>query len=184
MVSWNRRFLGVIAIGARLVGAACSSSEQSPVDPSSGASQGPLLSSTVTKLPGGVTSTSVDLLSCQSLPYAVASATIGREGGSLTVGKSTLVVPSGALKSPVTIKAEQVPGSANSIRFSPEGLAFAKPAKLSMGYDNCLLVEPTKRIVYTTEDLKVLDVLQSQDLRLGRTVTAPIDHFSRYAVAY
>ncbi len=53
-----------------------------------------------------------------------------------------------------------------------------------MSYENCLIALPTKRIVYTNESLKVLELLKSLDLRLQRNVAAPIDHFSRYAVAY
>jgi hypothetical protein len=41
-----------------------------------------------------------------------------------------------------------------------------------------------KSIVYTTENLKILEVFRSLDLFGKRQVTAPIDHFSRYAVAY
>jgi hypothetical protein len=41
-----------------------------------------------------------------------------------------------------------------------------------------------KKIVYTDENLKILEVLKSLDLFKSKTVTAPIDHFSRYAVAY
>jgi hypothetical protein len=100
------------------------------------------------------------------------------------VGKNTLVVPQGALSQRVTIKAEQVSGKTNSIRFSPEGLKFSRPAQLTRSYDNCLLILPTKRIVYTDEALKVLQILRTLDLRLTRTVSAPIDHFSRYAIAY
>ena len=37
---------------------------------------------------------------------------------------------------------------------------------------------------YTTEQLKILEVLRSLDELKKRLVTAPIDHFSRYAVAY
>jgi hypothetical protein len=126
----------------------------------------------------------VDLLTCKSLPYTSASATIGPDGGTIRVGKNTLVVPQGALSQRVTIKAEQVSGKTNSLRFSPEGLKFSRPAQLTMGYDNCLLILPTKRIVYTDEALKVLQILRTLDLRLTRTVSAPIDHFSRYAIAY
>jgi hypothetical protein len=53
-----------------------------------------------------------------------------------------------------------------------------------MGYRNCAVVLLLKRIVYTTDLLKVLNVLRSVDLLGSKTVTAPIDHFSRYAVAY
>ena len=75
-------------------------------------------------------------------------------------------------------------GKTNSVRFSPEGLRFQKPAVLTMNYQNCALVLLQKKIVYTDEQLKVLEVLRSLDLFRSRTVSAPIDHFSRYAVAY
>jgi hypothetical protein len=87
-------------------------------------------------------------------------------------------------KANVQIRAEQMSGKVNSVRFSPEGLKFASPATLTMGYKNCSLVLLPKRIVYTSELLKVLVILRSVDLLGSKTVTAPIDHFSRYAVAY
>ena len=77
-----------------------------------------------------------------------------------------------------------MPGRTNSLRFSPEGLRFEKSADLTMSYENCLVVVLKKSIVYTDENLKILEVLRSLDLFGKRTVTAPIDHFSRYAVAY
>ena len=125
-----------------------------------------------------------DLLVCSSQPYAVTRKTIGSAGGTIQVGKHTLVVPKGALKQKTTITAEQIPGRTNSIRFSPEGLRFEKPADLTISYKNCLVVLLKKHIVYTDENLKILEVLRSLDLFGKRTVSAPIDHFSRYAVAY
>jgi hypothetical protein len=166
-------------VGVLLVGVGCGSEGDSPLAPSSAAPQAAIIPSLIPTVVG-----SVDLLTCKVLPYASGSATIGPEGGTVQVGKNTLVVPQGALSQRVTIKAERVSGTANSIRFSPEGLKFSRPARLTMSYDNCLLALPTKRIVYTDESLKVLQILLSIDLRLNRTVSAPIDHFSRYAIAY
>jgi hypothetical protein len=183
MSSWNRWLLSMVAGGVLLVGAGCSSTDESPAGPSTGAPEAALVSSPLSSTLSATLS-SLDLLTCTSLPYAAATATVGREGGTIRVGKSTLVVPPGALASRITITAEQMPGTANSIRFSPAGLKFARPARLTMSYDNCLLTLPTKRIVYTTEGLRVLELLQTLDLRLSRTVSAPIDHFSRYAIAY
>jgi hypothetical protein len=186
MSSWNRRLLGLVLGGVLLVSVGCSSTEDGPAAPSGGAPQASIVStvtSTVTSTVSTALST-VDLLTCKSLPYAASTATLGADGGTIRIGKSALVVPRGALAKPTTIKAEQMPGSVNSIRFSPEGLRFAKPAQLTMSYENCLLVLPTKHIVYTTEGLKVLELLKSLDLRLQRTVSAPLDHFSRYAIAY
>ena len=125
-----------------------------------------------------------DLLVCQSQPYAVTTSTVGSDGGTIEVGSHRLVIPRGALKNRTTITAEQISGRTNSLRFSPEGLRFEKPASLTMSYKNCLVVLLSKSIVYTDEKLRILEVLRSLDLFNKRTVTAPIDHFSRYAVAY
>lgn len=125
-----------------------------------------------------------DLLVCSSQPYAIEKKTIGSDGGTINVGTHTLVIPRGALKKKTTITAEQISGRTNSLRFSPEGLQFEKPAVLTMTYKNCLVVLLKKSIVYTDEKLKVLEVLRSLDLFSKKSVTAPIDHFSRYAIAY
>ena len=125
-----------------------------------------------------------DLLVCQGEQYEITRRTIGPEGGRIDIGRHTLVVPAGALRTRTTITAEQVPGRTNSLRFSPDGLQFAKPASLTMGYQNCLVVLLPKHIVYTDEKLNILEVLRSLDLFSKKVVTAPIDHFSRYAIAY
>ncbi len=125
-----------------------------------------------------------DLLTCSQQKYAVTEKVVGPKGGKIKVGSHSLDIPKGALTKNVTIKAEQMPGSTNSVRFSPEGLRFAEPAELTMTYDNCLIVLLPKHIVYTTEKLKVLEVLRTLDLFKKRSASAPIDHFSRYAVAY
>jgi hypothetical protein len=181
MKTWNRRFVALGLVVALTMGAGCTSSE-SPVGPSDASTaEAPEL--LLGGLVGNVLSIT-DLLTCSSLPYATTTRTIGRDGGVMAVGQYTLVIPAGALSSNVQIRAEQMSGKVNSVRFSPEGLKFARPATLTMGYRNCALVLLPKRIVYTSELLKVLSTLRSVDLLGPKTVTAPIDHFSRYAVAY
>jgi hypothetical protein len=124
-----------------------------------------------------------DLLTCSPQPYTATTKTVGPMGGFIAVGSHWLAIPRGALNENVTITAEQMSGRTNSVRFSPE-LRFEEPAVLTMSYKNCLLVLVQKRIVFTTEDLKILEVLRSLDLFRTKTVSAPINHFSRYAVAY
>lgn len=189
MFSRKRRLLGPVLGGVLLLSVACSSTDSGPAGPTDNGPEARLVASPVLADAslGGLVSTalsSVSLLTCRPLPYASAVATVGPNGGTIKVGANTLVIPQGALASRVTIKAEQVSGKVNSIRFSPEGLKFARPAQLTMSYENCLVVLSAKRIVYTTEALKVLEILRSLDLNLKRTVAAPVDHFSRYAVAY
>ena len=141
----------------------------------------------VVNLAGGVIGGLLEitgLLTCQEQKYDVTYKTIGPKGGTVKIGKHSLEIPKGALRKKVRIKAEQLRGPTNSVRFSPHGLDFQRPATLNLDYKNCENVETPRAVVYTTEELKILEVLRSLDLLKKRTVTAPIDHFSRYAVAY
>lgn len=196
-MKWSRRFTTLALAFALTAGLSCTTSDSTaPLAPSSeqeNPSFGLIgdLTGGLTETVDGLTGTLVgtlgsvtDLLLCSPQPYAITRQTIGPSGGVLTVGSHSLVIPKDALSQKVAITAEQIRGSTNSIRFSPEGLRFQKPAVLTMNYQNCALVLLQKKIVYTTEKLKILEVLTSLDLFKSKTVTAPIDHFSRYAVAY
>lgn len=131
-----------------------------------------------------VSPVSADLLQCVPQAYLSASKLVGPKGGNIKVGRHILSIPAGALSQDVVIVAEQVSGSTNSVRFSPDGLTFAKSAALTMAYDNCTPVAAKKSIVYTTEQLGILERLPSTDKGQNKIVTSEIDHFSRYAVAY
>lgn len=137
---------------------------------------------------GGVTSLAgnLGLLKCTALPDVKSSAIIGAAGGKLQIGQYTLQVPAGALAQPTLISGEQLPDTVNSVRFTPEGLRFAKPATLSMTYANCNLLGRLlpKRIAYTTDNLQILSYLLSLDNLFSRYVTGQVNHFSRYAVAW
>jgi hypothetical protein len=124
------------------------------------------------------------LLLCEPQEYVSASKTIGPQGGSLRFGRHRLEIPRGALTSRVTIKAEQVTGLVNSVRLSPEGLQFARPARLTLEYRNCAATGLPKRVAYTDELLRILEMPSSEDYPKYEYVTGEIDHFSRYAVAY
>jgi hypothetical protein len=189
---WSR---GIKSLGLALlllvVGVSCTSSDAPNTDALGPSEQQAPSFGLIGDLTGGLTTTLVgtlgsatDLLLCSRQPYAITTQTIGPEGGVLNVGTHSLAIPQSALSAKVTITAEQIRGTTNSVRFSPEGLHFLKPATLTMTYENCALVLLQKKIVFTNEDLKVLEVLSSLDLFKSKTVKAPIDHFSRYAVAY
>jgi len=186
-MSLLRRSSSMIVALLLLAGVGCTSSDTTaPLSPSAEQQAAPSfgligdLTGTVVGTLGSVT----DLLTCTPQPYAITRQTIGPKGGVISVGTHQLVIPKGALTAQTSITAEQISGSTNSVRFSPEGLRFQQPAALTMTYSNCALVLLQKKIVYTSEQLKVLEVLQSLDLFKKKSVTAPIDHFSRYAVAY
>ncbi len=180
MSKWTRKasavVLGLVVLTA---GVRCTSEES--LGPSAAAPSKSLvgtLSGTVNAL------NDLHLLSCSTQPYAVTTMAIGQEGGLVAVGTHRLVIPAGALDSTVTIKAEQVSGNINSVRLSPEGLQFAKPASLELSYRNCSPLMILKRVVYTDEKLEILDLIPSLDLLRVGTVRGTIKHFSRYAVAW
>lgn len=170
---WSRYVLTGLVGLATAVAVGCSGSE-SPTAPT-GEAPRQLLTDALSNL---------NLLSCSKQPYASTTKTIGTAGGTISVGTHKLVIPSGALATKVTIKAEQISGSVNSVRLSPEGLKFAKPASLTMSYSNCSSLTILKKIVYTDEQLRLLELIPSIDNVLKKTVTGSITHFSRYAVAW
>jgi hypothetical protein len=124
------------------------------------------------------------LLTCRPQPYAVTTMVVGPKGGLIVFGNHALKIFEGALAENVTITAEQVQGTVNSVRFSPEGLRFAVPAVLSLSYKNCDNVRHWKSIVYTDESLNILEPTLSYDFSNSSQVRGLIYHFSRYAVAY
>jgi hypothetical protein len=126
------------------------------------------------------------LLECAPLAYDSVTRTIGPAGGTVQVGPHRLSIPAEALTTPVTITAVSPSEPVNRVRFQPEGLVFARPARLIMSYANCNLLGLLlpKRIAYVTDALDILEFLLSVDNVLSRTVTGRLEHFSSYAVAW
>jgi hypothetical protein len=194
-MKWNRKLFSLALALALSAGVSCTAAD-SPMGPQAseqtaqpsylldGLLAGDGLVGDVVNGAVGTVLGATDLLVCRTEPYKVAAKTVGADGGTINIGNHTLVIPRGALKKNTKITAEQMPGRTNSIRFSPEGLQFQRPAALTMSYKNCLVVLVAKKIAYTDENLKILEVLRSLDLFSKKIVTAPIDHFSRYAVTW
>ena len=119
--------------------------------------------------------------------YIFVGKMIGPSGGSISAGKHKLEIPRGALRTTVFISMEIGSDTTNSVQMRPEGLVFApaRPAKLTLDYGNCASVgvNPAS-IVYTTNQLQIIQMLLSIDDKQKKKVSAPLHHFSRYAVAY
>ncbi|MEO8030551.1 MAG: hypothetical protein ABJC74_16695 [Gemmatimonadota bacterium] len=128
------------------------------------------------------------LLGCSQQPYNRTTQVVGVAGGTIRVGRHSLVLPRGALNRDVTITAEAPSDEVASVRFSPEGLQFnaGHLPRVTLDYSTCPLgrLQLLKHVAYTTERLQILDILSSVDNLLLMRVSAPLHHFSRYAVAW
>lgn len=126
------------------------------------------------------------LLHCASLPSDSVTETVGPEGGTVRVGQHKLVIPREALAGPVSITAVAPSDDRNRVVLGPEGLTFDRPASLTLSYANCSLlglVRP-RRVAYLDGNLGIIEHLVSLDDWSSQSVTAPLDHFSNYAVAW
>jgi hypothetical protein len=180
---YTRRLLQLCLILTLSTGVSCTTGEVGTTEPSVANYEETLRPSSIVGTPDDPL-IDVRLLSCTPQDYLINSQVIGPKGGKIKVGNHLLFIPAGALSQSVTIVAEQIPGSTNSVRLSPEGLRFARSAELTLNYQNCLAAPGKKTIVYTNENLQVLELLKSTDKSPTKIVTTGIDHFSRYAVAY
>jgi hypothetical protein len=127
----------------------------------------------------------VDLLRCEPRPYEGDAAIIGPQGGTLQVGDHELVIPRGALNQEQVIVAEAPTSSLVQVEFSPEGLTFASPARLTLSYKRCQVpADSDLLLAYLGHGNRILELPPAQDFREGSEVIGQIDHFSRYAVAY
>lgn len=158
-----------------LLAAALACAPDAPTQPPPGANLD-LLSSTTGTVHG--------LLACSVTQSYSSSAKIGSDGGTLTVGPHTLVVPKGALSSTVKITATAPTGNIVQVHFEPEGLHFAKPATLSLSYAQCgLQLLPPLYIAYIDDNQSILEILSSSINLLNQSIAGKVSHFSNYALA-
>jgi hypothetical protein len=135
--------------------------------------------------PGVKSSPEIQLLRCEPQEYSGEAAIIGPKGGTLRVGDHELVVPAGALTEETLISAEAPTSSLVDVKLLPHGLQFRKPVKLTLSYERCVRPTLTDLLVaYLGQGNRLLELPPSVDDKSGRDVTAEIDHFSRYAVAW
>jgi hypothetical protein len=126
------------------------------------------------------------LVRCTPVAPDSVSQTVGPLGGIVLVGAHRLTIPPGALDSAVEITAIAPSDTVNRVDFGPEGLTFRAPAWLTMSYANCGVPATLvpKHIAYTSDALVILALLPSLDNLLAQRVTARLDHFSDYAIAW
>lgn len=124
-------------------------------------------------------------VACAPRAAAAARRTIGRAGGTLSIGASRLVVPRGALQRETVIVASVRGDTTSALTFGPTGLRFATPVTLVIDVDRCTIDRERAPVVEYVDHAGVVRERIPAAYGPGfHTVTAPITHFSAYQVAY
>jgi hypothetical protein len=124
-------------------------------------------------------------VSCRGRQVIQSSGKFGPGGGILVFGNSSLVIPGGALRDTVTISATQADDGTSTVRFEPHGLRFYKPAGLVLDGSGCALPsDGVPSVVYLDDAGQVLETIPAYYDPHWKTVAAPIEHFSGYAIAF
>lgn len=121
-----------------------------------------------------------------SNPRAEARRNLGQAGGTIEIeGGHTLYFPPGALAQVTEIEAVRLEGDFVQIRFGPHGITFPadKQPVLTLNYSavgtpNLL----SMAIGYLGTDGTITEILASTINVEKNTVTAKLQHFSRYAI--
>jgi hypothetical protein len=171
------------AIGAFALTLAACTADTTPTGPSARAIAAPL--QPPRDLLGlDVSLSGLTLYRCPTDGYGSVTKQIGPEGGTIQVGPHYLVIPAGALSSTLTITATAPAGDYVKVDFLPEGLRFSKSAALILSYAHCSGPPPLlPKVVYLSDLLRILEVLDALHSNQSKSVTAKIRHFSGYAIA-
>ena len=121
---------------------------------------------------------------CRPQSYDSTAQVIGPAGGVIRAGRHKFVIPAGALHQSTAISMVAPDDRIASVRFGPAGLQFdpAHKPRLTLDYSNCLILG-SPQVVYIDDNYNLLEALRSFRL-LGHQVSADVEHFSRYAVAW
>ena len=124
-------------------------------------------------------------LICDPLQYTGEVRIVGPEGADMSIGPHKLRIPPGALTERVVITGVMPVSLLVSVQLSPHGLQLAPGVKLDLSYKHCVQPEGYEyRVAYIDANGNVLEWPVSTNYSQYGEVTADIDHFSKYAVAY
>ncbi len=126
-------------------------------------------------------------LLCDPLQYVAEAKIVGPEGADIDFGPHKLSIPAGALDRYVVVTAEAPVSLKVEATFRPHGVVFnsKRPPKLTLSYKHCQgRVAAPKKIVYVSDDYRIIEYPLSGDVARSGLVWAWLKHFSGYVVAY
>lgn len=115
---------------------------------------------------------------------------IGQAGGLLNLGNHSLLVPAGAVTEPTTfsmelLKSEYVMVDLTATRRGVDvgEKGFEKPVTITLSYDGLRIKDPSKLFILRVNENGQHEKLPSKVDTKKKTVSAELDHFSKYAMA-
>ena len=134
---------------------------------------------------GSNTQSGVQSSTCDSRPTVAGSGVFGRQGGTLVVGSSRLIIPRNALTDTVTVSAT-IPGdTATRIELRPSGLRFAVTAVLRLDTSSCSVTEQSGSHVEVLDETgQRVGSLSAQYDPAQHTIAVGIMRFAGYAIAF
>lgn len=140
---------------------------------------------------------SLRIATCAPESVITASDTIGNEGGTITAGANSLLIPAHSLLDSTVITMTVGGDSTRSVTFQPEGLLFQsnRPAVLTLHYNGCTFDEDTianpaghipggAGIAFVGTNGAILEFKAGTIDTTANTISGQLRHFSRYAVAW
>lgn len=112
-------------------------------------------------------------------------AVIGPEGGTLVIGRNRLIIPAGALGERVQLSGYVAADTIELVHLAPHGLRFLRPVRLLLDASGCGLSDhPEVGVAYVDNAGSILEWIDATYDPHARVVSAPIEHFSGYLLAF
>ena len=138
----------------------------------------------------GTPSGTAALLVCPSTQSYTATGVIGREGGSLSAGGTTMTLPSGAVNRP-TLFTLTVPASdyveVEIVAENNQHFKFEKRVSITMDYSRCemdLSEKPLSAWHIDVQTKALLEEMPGRKDKRANSVSFGTDHLSGYALAW
>ena len=180
----GRRLGKAVAIALLVVAGSCSEAPTAPATPSNANPPSDLLG-----LP--IFGSSPRLLTCPSDETQNTSALIGVDGGTLSLGGTSVTVPTGALLAPTTVELTIPAGQYMEVDLTVDGgqhITFPQPVVVTIDYSRCNRLTTLLRLLSVWNidpDTKaLLENMGGIDNKLAQTITFTTLHFSGFAIAY
>lgn len=113
-------------------------------------------------------------------------AVIGREGGTIRLGLHTLTIPAGAVDRQIVFTMANASQTAVAVDCGPSPFRFNIPVELSLSYAGTTFErsdhQNTLQIFYMASTISCIAMPSHVDVA-NKTVTAQLDHFSRYIIS-